>query len=99
SGSRGAERMEVGVSRASPVPIPDAELVGGLHLPDQVILGDAELADEVHDRGDRRLADPDRTDAGGLDQADLDPQALERLCQAGRSHPAGGAASNDGYVA
>ena len=90
-----AEGLDKRLALADPAVETDARLagrLGGLHHLD---VGQAQLLVEAADGGDGRLAHPDRTDLGALDESDLEGAALEVPAQRGRRHPAGGAPADD----
>ncbi len=68
----------------------DAELEARVRFADQVILIDTEQPDDIDDRRDRRLTDPDGPDFGRLDQTDTASALVEELRQDRSRHPSGG---------
>ena len=90
----GPEGMHVRMPLLVPVDELDAELERALRLPQEIVFVDLHQLVELLDRRDRRLADTDDADLGGLDQRDRQSRA-EHARQRGRRHPAGGSASGD----
>src|SRR5450755_335533 len=77
------------MAEARPVSELDGQFVSGLCLPDQVILIDAQRPDEIHDGRDRGLADTDRADTLGLNQAYARAEPFQHSGEARGRHPAG----------
>src|SRR6476661_4923312 len=95
-----AERMDVAVADPGPVAKLDAELVGRVGGADEIILVDVEQAVEQVDLRNRRLADADRADLLRFDELDGEGRDLaDDPRQAGRRHPAGGAAADNHHLA
>src|SRR5262249_44745846 len=84
------------VARPRPVRKLDAELEARLGLADQVILIDAEQADDIDDRRNGRLPDTDGADVSRLDETDAAVRVLEELGENRRRHPPGRSSANDG---
>src|SRR6185437_16075813 len=95
SGAESAEGVPVQVPDPPPIPIADAELVGGAGPTDEVRLIDVEEPQQLHEGRDRSLPHPDRADLGRFDHRDRRPRRKGPCQHAGREPP-GGAATDDG---
>ncbi len=80
-----------------PVLESDAEFVRGVAPRHPLVLGEAEVVEEVPDGAERGLAHADRLDPVGFDEGHRDI-AAEGGPQIRGRHPAGGAAADDDYA-
>src|ERR1039457_6765200 len=90
------ERVVEVVAGLAPVLEPDRQLVPGRAVRHPLMLGQAQVVEEVPDRAEGRLTHADDADAGRFHQGDRYP-VLEGGGQIGRRHPPGGTATDDDY--
>src|SRR5687768_10679284 len=93
------EIVKVGVAKPTPVDELDAELEGGIRLPDELILVNLKLIVEQANWGNRSLADADRSDLLRFDERDGVRLRSDNLGQESGRHPAGRSATYDDDVA
>ena len=93
------EIMKVGVAKPSPVDEFDAQLEGGIRLPDELILVNLKLILEQANWGNRSLADADGSDLLGFDQRDGVRLRSDNFGQESGRHPAGRSTTYDDDVA
>ena len=89
-----AERVHIGVAGPQPIGELDAELEGAAGCADEGVLIQPERLIVEPKLRDRGLADADRADCLGFNQADAEP-GFQETRQRGSGHPAGGAAAGD----
>ena len=90
-----AEAVDVAVADAAPVDELDAELERAAHRAHELDFVDAQRFIEGAQVRHRGFADADDADVFRLDELNRAAAALERVREAGRRHPAGGATTHD----
>ena len=90
-----AKRVKKAFPLAVPVDEFDAELRRALRRRHHLLLGDADLPEEIADTRHGRLADADGANGAGFDDGDLHRLMFEPTREQRRRHPPGRASAND----
>lgn len=80
---------------AVPVDKLDAQLVGCMAFPQELIFVDCHQPQKSHQGGDRCLANADGPERGGFDQCDTASGRAQELVQKGCGDPPAGAATDN----